>query len=154
MRFEHDSRLGVYIIWQYSSFMQILPVNIKSLGGSVATLANWLTSWVVTMTANLLLTWSEGGFTSLLFLCCCKTSLKHSKKLFFSQEHSLFMQWCRLLQLFLLDFGFLKPKEEHLKRFSVPSDDHETNYAIKEYQIERVLQRGSISFMITEFYLL
>ncbi|XP_070023626.1 sugar transporter ERD6-like 4 [Nicotiana sylvestris] len=40
---------------------EILPVNIKSLGGSVATLANWLTSWVVTMTANLLLTWSEGG---------------------------------------------------------------------------------------------
>lgn len=41
--------------------MQILPVDIKSLGGSVATLANWLTSWVVTMTANLLLSWSEGG---------------------------------------------------------------------------------------------
>uniref|UniRef100_M1B994 Sugar transporter n=1 Tax=Solanum tuberosum TaxID=4113 RepID=M1B994_SOLTU len=40
---------------------EILPVDIKSLGGSVATLANWLTSWVVTMTANLLLSWSEGG---------------------------------------------------------------------------------------------
>ncbi|KAA3474379.1 sugar transporter ERD6-like 6 [Gossypium australe] len=40
---------------------QILPVNIKGLAGSVATLANWLTSWVITMTANLLLTWSGGG---------------------------------------------------------------------------------------------
>ncbi|KAH0717234.1 hypothetical protein KY285_013265 [Solanum tuberosum] len=40
---------------------EILPVDIKSLGGSVATLANWLTSWIVTMTANLLLSWSEGG---------------------------------------------------------------------------------------------
>ncbi|KAH0696441.1 hypothetical protein KY289_013923 [Solanum tuberosum] len=40
---------------------EILPVDIKSLGGSVATLANCLTSWVVTMTANLLLSWSEGG---------------------------------------------------------------------------------------------
>ncbi|KHG02610.1 hypothetical protein F383_25264 [Gossypium arboreum] len=40
---------------------EILPVNIKGLAGSVATLANWLTSWVITMTANLLLTWSGGG---------------------------------------------------------------------------------------------
>ncbi|XP_074572645.1 sugar transporter ERD6-like 4 isoform X1 [Curcuma longa] len=40
---------------------EILPVNIKSLAGSVATLANWLTSFAVTMTANLLLSWSSGG---------------------------------------------------------------------------------------------
>ncbi|KAG9449656.1 hypothetical protein H6P81_009621 [Aristolochia fimbriata] len=40
---------------------EILPVNIKGLAGSVATLANWLTAWVITMTANLLLTWSNGG---------------------------------------------------------------------------------------------
>ncbi|KAF4346247.1 hypothetical protein F8388_002782 [Cannabis sativa] len=40
---------------------EILPVNIKSLAGSVATLANWFTAWVVTMTANLLLNWSSGG---------------------------------------------------------------------------------------------
>ncbi|KAK3017159.1 hypothetical protein RJ639_007834 [Escallonia herrerae] len=40
---------------------EILPVNIKGLAGSVATLANWFTAWVVTMTANLLLTWSSGG---------------------------------------------------------------------------------------------
>lgn len=42
---------------------QILPVNIKSLAGSVATLANWLTSFIVTMTANLLLNWSNGGLS-------------------------------------------------------------------------------------------
>ncbi|XP_077244348.1 sugar transporter ERD6-like 6 [Tasmannia lanceolata] len=40
---------------------EILPVSIKSLAGSTATLFNWLTSWAVTMTANLLLTWSSGG---------------------------------------------------------------------------------------------
>ncbi|XP_062098057.1 sugar transporter ERD6-like 6 [Humulus lupulus] len=40
---------------------EILPVNIKGLAGSVATLANWFTAWVVTMTANLLLHWSTGG---------------------------------------------------------------------------------------------
>ncbi|XP_042026500.1 sugar transporter ERD6-like 6 isoform X2 [Salvia splendens] len=40
---------------------EILPVSIKSLAGSVATLANWFSASVVTMTANLLLTWSSGG---------------------------------------------------------------------------------------------
>lgn len=41
--------------------MQILPINIKGLAGSVATLANWFVAWVVTMTANLLLDWSSAG---------------------------------------------------------------------------------------------
>lgn len=43
------------------SLFQILPVNIKGLAGSVATLVNWLTSFIMTMTANLLLTWNSGG---------------------------------------------------------------------------------------------
>lgn len=41
--------------------MQILPINIKGLAGSIATLANWFVAWVVTMTANLLLEWNSGG---------------------------------------------------------------------------------------------
>ncbi|KAI6688254.1 hypothetical protein NL676_025082 [Syzygium grande] len=40
---------------------EILPMNIKGLGGSTATLANWFVAWLVTMTANLLLHWSAGG---------------------------------------------------------------------------------------------
>ncbi|CAD6332829.1 unnamed protein product [Miscanthus lutarioriparius] len=40
---------------------EILPVSIKSLGGSIAALANWLTSFAITMTTNLMLTWSVGG---------------------------------------------------------------------------------------------
>ncbi|KAJ0085979.1 hypothetical protein Patl1_09149 [Pistacia atlantica] len=40
---------------------EILPPNIKGLAGSIATLSNWFFCWVVTMTANLLLTWSTGG---------------------------------------------------------------------------------------------
>ncbi|XP_066361678.1 sugar transporter ERD6-like 4 isoform X2 [Miscanthus floridulus] len=40
---------------------EILPVSIKSVAGSFATLANWLTCFGVTMTANLLLSWSAAG---------------------------------------------------------------------------------------------
>ncbi|CAF2201115.1 unnamed protein product, partial [Brassica napus] len=45
---------------------EILPVNIKGLAGSIATLANWFFSWLITMTANLLLAWSSGGFSVFL----------------------------------------------------------------------------------------
>ncbi|CAN7096197.1 unnamed protein product [Brassica rapa subsp. narinosa] len=49
---------------------EILPVNIKGLAGSIATLANWFVSWLVTMTANMLLAWSSGGtFTLYAFVC-------------------------------------------------------------------------------------
>ncbi|KAI3440058.1 MFS domain-containing protein [Psidium guajava] len=52
---------------------EILPVNIKGLAGSIATLANWLFSWVVTMTANLLLTWSTGGTFTIYMLVSAVT---------------------------------------------------------------------------------
>ncbi|XP_050125759.1 sugar transporter ERD6-like 4 [Malus sylvestris] len=47
---------------------EILPINIKGLAGSIATLANWFTAWVVTMTANLLLEWSSGGTFTIYML--------------------------------------------------------------------------------------
>ncbi|KAJ4701945.1 Sugar transporter ERD6-like 6 [Melia azedarach] len=47
---------------------EILPINIKGLAGSVATLANWFTAWLVTMTANLLLNWSSGGTFTLYMI--------------------------------------------------------------------------------------
>ncbi|XP_022940506.1 sugar transporter ERD6-like 6 isoform X2 [Cucurbita pepo subsp. pepo] len=40
---------------------EILPINIKGLAGSLATLANWFIASLVTMTANLLFEWSNGG---------------------------------------------------------------------------------------------
>eukprot|EP01018_Ginkgo_biloba_P008198 Gb_25440 [translate_table: standard] len=40
---------------------EILPVNVKGVAGSIATLANWSSSWAVTMTINLLLEWSSAG---------------------------------------------------------------------------------------------
>ncbi|KAL4649974.1 hypothetical protein ACB092_01G052400 [Castanea dentata] len=49
---------------------EILPINIKGLAGSIATLANWFIAWVVTLTANLLLDWSSAGtFTIYMVLC-------------------------------------------------------------------------------------
>ncbi|KAH9319294.1 hypothetical protein KI387_021063, partial [Taxus chinensis] len=38
---------------------EILPINVKGIAGSLATLASWLLSWAVTMTMNLLLEWSS-----------------------------------------------------------------------------------------------
>ncbi|XP_010533252.1 PREDICTED: sugar transporter ERD6-like 6 [Tarenaya hassleriana] len=52
---------------------EILPVNIKGLAGSIATLANWFFSWLITMTANLLLAWSSGGTFTLYALVCAFT---------------------------------------------------------------------------------
>ncbi|CAF2061002.1 unnamed protein product [Brassica oleracea] len=50
---------------------EILPVNIKGLAGSIATLANWFISWLITMTANLLLAWSSGAGTFTLYGLVC-----------------------------------------------------------------------------------
>ncbi|KAF8008311.1 hypothetical protein BT93_K2095 [Corymbia citriodora subsp. variegata] len=51
---------------------EILPTNIKGLSGSMATLANWITTWVITVTANLLLDWSTGGtFTIYTVVAAC-----------------------------------------------------------------------------------
>lgn len=68
--------------------MQILPVNIKSLAGSVATLANWLTSWAITMTANLLLSWSSGGSLSL------SHAHRHMHTLAHVHTHHMLMRLC------------------------------------------------------------
>ncbi|KAL2504087.1 Sugar transporter ERD6-like 6 [Abeliophyllum distichum] len=54
---------------------EILPIKIKGLAGSVATLANWFLSWVITMTAPLLLDWSSGGTFTFYMLMCAFTVL-------------------------------------------------------------------------------
>ncbi|CAM8883487.1 unnamed protein product [Rhodiola kirilowii] len=54
---------------------EILPVKIKGLAGSVATLTNWLMAFAVTMTANLLLTWNEGGTFTIYTLLAAFTVL-------------------------------------------------------------------------------
>uniref|UniRef100_A0A0C9QVY9 TSA: Wollemia nobilis Ref_Wollemi_Transcript_4894_1889 transcribed RNA sequence n=1 Tax=Wollemia nobilis TaxID=56998 RepID=A0A0C9QVY9_9CONI len=52
---------------------EILPVNVKGFAGSVATLANWMTSWAVTMSINLLMAWSYSGTFMLYGLVCAFT---------------------------------------------------------------------------------
>uniref|UniRef100_A0A0D6QVP7 Major facilitator superfamily (MFS) profile domain-containing protein n=1 Tax=Araucaria cunninghamii TaxID=56994 RepID=A0A0D6QVP7_ARACU len=52
---------------------EILPTNVKGIAGSMATLANWSLSWVVTMTFNLLLDWSTTGTFMLYALFCALT---------------------------------------------------------------------------------
>ncbi|XP_030523875.1 sugar transporter ERD6-like 6 [Rhodamnia argentea] len=51
---------------------EIFPADIKGLAGSMATLANWSTTWVVTLTANWMLDWSAGGtFTIYTAMAAC-----------------------------------------------------------------------------------
>ncbi|KAG6585828.1 Sugar transporter ERD6-like 6, partial [Cucurbita argyrosperma subsp. sororia] len=58
---------SLWVLEQFHGFImsEILPVNIKGLAGSIATLANWFSAWGVTMSANLLLEWSSGGWFEL-----------------------------------------------------------------------------------------
>uniref|UniRef100_A0A453A096 Major facilitator superfamily (MFS) profile domain-containing protein n=1 Tax=Aegilops tauschii subsp. strangulata TaxID=200361 RepID=A0A453A096_AEGTS len=79
---------------------EILPVNIKSLAGSTATLANWMTSWLITMTASLMLNWSNGGqsippslsqFLATSFMTPCLTTYHPSG---FEQEPLLYTPRC------------------------------------------------------------
>lgn len=71
-------RIMIMIMMQFTSVVkrvltymvsQILPPKIKGLAGSVATLANWFCSWIITMTAPLLLAWSSGGSYLCIFSC-------------------------------------------------------------------------------------
>lgn len=41
--------------------MQIFPINIKGLAGSMATLTNWFGAWACSYTFNFLMAWSSYG---------------------------------------------------------------------------------------------
>ncbi|KAF5930349.1 hypothetical protein HYC85_031222 [Camellia sinensis] len=40
---------------------EIFPINVKGVGGSLATLVNWFIAWLVSYTFNYLMTWSSYG---------------------------------------------------------------------------------------------
>lgn len=54
---------------------EILPASMKGFAGSVATLGNWLASWAVTMTINIMLEWSSTGTFLIYSLLCFFTFL-------------------------------------------------------------------------------
>lgn len=54
---------------------EILPSNVKGFAGSVATLGNWLGSWAVTMTINIMLEWSSTGTFVIYSVICIFTML-------------------------------------------------------------------------------
>uniref|UniRef100_M8C285 Sugar transporter ERD6-like protein 6 n=1 Tax=Aegilops tauschii TaxID=37682 RepID=M8C285_AEGTA len=66
---------------------EILPVNIKSLAGSTATLANWMTSWLITMTASLMLNWSNGVCILVPRNYCLKVLLRRKRNVVPSAVH-------------------------------------------------------------------
>ena len=46
---------------KYYLWLQIFPVNIKGLAGSVATLVNWFGAWLCSYTFNFFMSWSSYG---------------------------------------------------------------------------------------------
>ncbi|KAI5414555.1 hypothetical protein KIW84_040156 [Lathyrus oleraceus] len=62
------------LVVSISFYLKILPINIKGLAGSFATLANWFFSWLVTLTTNLLLDWSSGGTFTIYTAVCVFTA--------------------------------------------------------------------------------
>src|SRR5690348_1570282 len=83
-------------------FPQILPVNIKSLAGSVATLANWLGAWAVTMTASLMLSWSNGGTSlSLMKHVTFPCYARSDNVLFLSGTFAIYAAVCTMALIFV-----------------------------------------------------
>lgn len=41
--------------------LQIFPINVKGIGGSLVTLVNWFGSWAISYTFNFLMDWSSAG---------------------------------------------------------------------------------------------
>ncbi|KAL8143254.1 hypothetical protein V2J09_016286 [Rumex salicifolius] len=56
-----DSKLYTAMGWLAVVGVVILPLHIKSLGGSAAVMTNFLVSWIMTLIASTMLDWSEGG---------------------------------------------------------------------------------------------
>ncbi|XP_010525288.1 PREDICTED: sugar transporter ERD6-like 12 [Tarenaya hassleriana] len=52
---------------------EIFPINMKVLAGSIVTMANWSTSWVITYCFNFMLQWSHTGTFTIFAVVCGMT---------------------------------------------------------------------------------
>ena len=50
-----DTNLKIFIL------LQIFPINIKGVAGSLSTLMNWFGAWAISYTFNYLMSWSSYG---------------------------------------------------------------------------------------------
>ncbi|XP_049384979.1 sugar transporter ERD6-like 5 isoform X4 [Solanum stenotomum] len=49
---------------------EIFPINIKGQGGTLVTLANWFSSWIVTFSFNFIFQWSSAGVFFVFAIFC------------------------------------------------------------------------------------
>ncbi|KAL3375798.1 hypothetical protein AABB24_002661 [Solanum stoloniferum] len=49
---------------------EIFPINIKGQGGTLVTLANWFSSWIVTYSFNFIFQWSSAGVFFVFAIFC------------------------------------------------------------------------------------
>ncbi|KAL3516160.1 hypothetical protein ACH5RR_023062 [Cinchona calisaya] len=54
---------------------EIFPINIKGTGGSIVTLGNWFSSWIVTYAFNFLFEWSSSGVFFVFSIVCASIIL-------------------------------------------------------------------------------
>lgn len=51
--------LIIQTLLNHAIWLQIFPINIKGVAGSLATLVNWFGAWAVSYTFNFLMSWSS-----------------------------------------------------------------------------------------------
>uniref|UniRef100_A0A3Q7EV29 Major facilitator superfamily (MFS) profile domain-containing protein n=1 Tax=Solanum lycopersicum TaxID=4081 RepID=A0A3Q7EV29_SOLLC len=54
---------------------EIFPINIKGQGGTLVTLANWFSSWIVTYSFNFVFQWSSAGVFFVFAIFCASIVL-------------------------------------------------------------------------------
>lgn len=93
-------------IYKHNVRLQIFPIHIKGIGGSLVTITNWFGSWVVSYFFNFLMSWSSHGelltLSAIMVPKLNRAFLKYLVKLTvylvrlcsIFQEHSLSSQQC------------------------------------------------------------
>lgn len=72
LEFHHENTLKEA---QFLVFLQIFPINVKGIAGSLVVLVNWFGAWVVSYTFNFLMNWSSTGTFGIYAAICALTVL-------------------------------------------------------------------------------